>query len=212
VGAVVAVGFGVLSIAVLAGQVEVTDANVGVTRVCGSALDGLVDRSGWESWWAADLAETDEAVSAALVRTRRCPDAVNTRIAVAAVLGALAVVAALAVFVRSGRDREAGRTTERGRSRLARLGRLTALTGVILTGAGVVAVLLLVADADSTLFLYADRFVVAIAGLLLLVPTIVLVVLGRAITIASEASDDPGGSSSTDAARSGRDRGETDAG
>jgi hypothetical protein len=55
--------------------------------------------------------------------------------------------------------------------------------GAILTLAGLVAVVLLVADADSTLFLYTDRLVVGVVGLIVLVPTASLVVIGRALTI-----------------------------
>ena len=43
------------------------------------------------------------------------------------------------------------------------------------------ALVLLVADADSTLFLYTDRLVVLLAGVIVLVPAIALIVGGWAI-------------------------------
>ena len=60
---------------------------------------------------------------------------------------------------------------------------MTSGVGAALTIAGVVAVILLVADADSTLFLYTDRLVVAVVGLIVLVPTVALFVLGRTLVI-----------------------------
>ena len=45
---------------------------------------------------------------------------------------------------------------------------------------------MLVADSDSTLFLYTDRLVVAVVGLLVLVPPMALVVLGRVVALFGE--------------------------
>mgnify|MGYP001828691283 FL=1 len=201
VGTAVSLLLGVLSLAVLAAQVDVTDSEVGATRACGSAFDGLVDRSGWETWWAGDLDEPDDEVRSALVRTTRCPDAVNARIVTAAALAAGSVLAAVAAAAaRHRRDvRRDSPRTGAARTRLGRLGRVTTLAGTVLTVAGVVAVVVLVADADSTLFLYTDRFVVAVVGLIVLVPTIALVVIGRVITILADTevpetdADDPDG-------------------
>ena len=195
IGSVVGIGvamvLGVLALAALALQVEVSDAEVGATRACGSAFDALADRSGWETWWAGDLEEPDEEIRSALVRTTRCPDAVNARIVVAAMLGATSALAALAVLARRRHDgRRDAPTAERARARLGRLGRITTGVGAVLTLAGAVAVVLLVADADSTLFLYTDRFVVAVVGLIVLVPTIALVVIGRAVTILADTAAD----------------------
>ena len=171
-----------LAASIVAAQVEVTHSAVDVTRTCGSAFDAVADRSGWELWWARDLDEPDPDVRSALVRTSGCPDAINGRLALAAVLGGVAALAVLgAVALRGGRRRS--RTSDDVADRLVRLGRLTSLVGVILTLAGVVAVVLLVADADSTLFLYTDRLVVGVVGLIVLVPTASLVVIGRALTI-----------------------------
>jgi len=177
-----AVVLAALASSIVAAQVEVTHSAVDVTRTCGSAFDAVADRSGWELWWARDLDEPDPDVRSALVRTSGCPDAINGRLALAAVLGGVAALAVLgAVALRGGRRRS--RTSDDVADRLVRLGRLTSLVGVVLTLAGVVAVVLLVADADSTLFLYTDRLVVGVVGLIVLVPAASLVVIGRALTI-----------------------------
>ncbi len=173
-------------------QVEVTDDAVRATRTCGSAFDTVVDRTGWEVWWASDLDEPDDAVRAALVRTERCPGAVNVRIAGAAALGGLAV--GLAVLGRRRRPDD-GRVLDDSGSqsaRLARIGVATTWTGGLLTVAGIVAVVILVADADSTLFLYTDRVVVGVVGLIVLVPTIALFVIGRVLTVLGTPVDRPG--------------------
>jgi hypothetical protein len=167
---------------VLAAQVETTHPAGEVTRSCGSAFDALADRSGWEIWWARDLDEPDPEVRAALVRTSGCPDAVNGRLALAAVLGGAAALAVIGALVLRG-DRRWSHPSDDVSERLVRLGRITSAVGAIITLAGVVAVVLLVADADSTLFLYTDRLVVGIVGLIVLVPTASLVVIGRALTI-----------------------------
>ena len=169
-------------------QVEVTDPATAVTRTCGSAFDGAVDRSGWEVWWARDLDEPDPVVRDALVRTSRCPDAVNTRLVVAGVLAGVALALALAAAVASRERRQPRRSADR----IARLGRRTFVLGLVLTLAGVVAIVVLVADADSTLFLYTDRLVVAVVGLIVLVPTAALVVIGRALEILGAERTDPG--------------------
>lgn len=187
VGTAVALVLAVLSLAVLAVQVDVTDSGVGATRACGSAFDGLVDRAGWETWWAGDLDEPDDEIRSALVRTTRCPDAVNARIVTAAALAAVSVLVALAAAARHQHDVRRDPLAWGGaRTRLARLGRMTTVGGTVLTVAGVVAVVVLVADADSTLFLYTDRFVVAVVGLVVLVPTVALVVIGRVVTILAD--------------------------
>ena len=165
-----------------AAQVEVTNTTVDATRTCGSVFDAVADRSGWEIWWARDLDEPDPEVRSALVRTSGCPDAINGRLALAALFGGGAALAVLgAVALRGGRGRS--RASDDVADRLVRLGRITSFVGAILTLAGIVGVVLLVADADSTLFLYTDRLVVGVVGLIVLVPTASLVVIGRALTI-----------------------------
>lgn len=177
-----AVVLAVVAAGLVAAQVEVTHTAVDVTRTCGSAFDAIADRSGWETWWARDLDEPDPEIRSALVRTSGCPDAINGRLTLAAVLGGVAALAVVGVVVLRG-DRTRSRARADIADRLVRLGRITSFVGVILTLAGVVAVVLLVADADSTLFLYTDRLVVGVVGLIVLVPTASLVVIGRALTI-----------------------------
>lgn len=181
------------AVAVVAAQVEVTGrvnvsgASVAVTRTCGSALDGVADRSGWQLWWARDLDEPDEAVRAALLRTTRCPDAINTRIVLAAVLAVGAGSAgACALWLQR---RRAPVVADDVVVRVARLGRLTMYVGVVVTIAGAGAILLLLADADSTLYLYTDRSVVAVVGLIALVPAVVLAVMGRVLVLVAGVRD-----------------------
>jgi hypothetical protein len=175
----------VLLAATLLVQIEVTDAEVAVTRSCGSVFDSAVDRSGWEQWWAADLDEPDE-VRSALVRTTRCPDAVNQRVAIAAALGITALVLGVVATARRRTDRSADASASPVGHRVVRIGRLTSTLGGALTALGIVAIVVLVADADSTLFLYTDRLVVAVVGLIVLIPTITLFVIGRVLVLLGE--------------------------
>ncbi|NND75934.1 MAG: hypothetical protein HKN44_13090 [Ilumatobacter sp.] len=170
------------AVAVLLSQADVSDGTVGATRPCGSALDSAIDRSGWDAWWASDLDEPDPVVGSALVRTRNCPDAINVRLAIAAALGVVGVVSALAARGRGDARGRADAPTTLG-ERVTRLGRASTWVGLSLSAAGVVAVVVLVGDADSTLFLYTDRLVVAVVGLLVLTPTIALFVIGRVLAM-----------------------------
>lgn len=184
--------------------VEVTGPDAAVTRTCGSAFDSVADRSGWETWWARDLDEANPDVRAALVRTTACPDAINLWLAVGATLGgmaALLVVIALALPDRRPDARPGSGVGER----LVRLGRVTSYVGAALTIGGLAALVLLVADADSTLFLYTDRLVVGVVGLIVLVPTVALFVIGRALTILGRAGAQPGpaGAETSDTTRGG---------
>ncbi len=169
--------------AVLLVQIEVTEA--GVTRSCGSVFDSAVDRSGWQQWWAADLDEPDE-VRSALVRTTRCPDAVNQRVAIAAALGITALVLGVVATARRRTDRSPDANASATGHRLVRIGRFTSMLGGALTALGIIAIVVLVADADSTLFLYTDRLVVAVVGLIVLIPTITLFVIGRVLVLLGE--------------------------
>lgn len=166
-------------------QIEVTDAEVAATRSCGSVFDSAVDRSGWELWWARDLDEADE-VRSALVRTTRCPDAVNQRVAIAAALGFTALVLGGVAMARGRADRSSDSTATPVGRRVVRIGRLTSALGGALTVLGIIAIVVLVADADSTLFLYTDRLVVAVVGLIVLIPTITLFVIGRVLVLLGE--------------------------
>ena len=175
--------FLVAAIAVLLSHVQVTDEDVGATRVCGSSFDSVVDRSGWETWWIGDLDEPDSQVRPALVRTSRCPNAVNLRTTLAAILASIGLAG---IIVARPRTRF-GPVDDAERSgvgqRIARLGTVTAFAGGALTLAGVVSIIVLVADADSTLFLYTDRLVVGVVGLIVLMPTLALFVIGRALAL-----------------------------
>ena len=188
---------GWLALFVLIAQVEVTGGDDASTR----AFDSIVDRSGWQDWWRADLDNPAPASRTELVRTRNCPGAVNTRIGIGTGLGLL-VAGGAAMTLRDGRRRSTSDRPEDGPTeRLARLARLTTIAGAGLTLAGVAAILVLVADADadSTLFLYTDRLVVAVVGLIVLVPPIALIVFGRAMSVVATGFDpsDRGGSSET---------------
>lgn len=178
----VGVGMIVAALAVTASQIEVTDAEVAVTRTCGSVFDGVADRSGWEVWWARDLDEPDETVRSALVRTTRCPGAVNDGILLAAALAA-AGLAALIVAMWQRPRRTSTATASSVGARVVRLGQVTSFVGAGLTVLGAGAIVLLLADADSTLFLYTDRAVVGAVGLIVLVPAIALFAMGRALVI-----------------------------
>ena len=197
----IGVGFLVAALAITVSQVEVTDGDLGVTRACGSVLDGVADRSGWETWWARDLDEPDAATRTALVRTTRCPGAVNDGIVLASLLGAVGVAALLVAVARRNRDNELRADSDAER-RLTRLGQTTSWVGAGLTVLGLGGILLLLADADSTLFLYTDRAVVGAIGLVVLVPAIALFAMGRALTIAARgrtSSPGPGGQETADA-------------
>lgn len=180
----------VLAAAVLFAQIQVTSAETEVTRSCGSVFDSIADRSGWELWWARDLDEPD-GVRDDLLRTTQCPDAVNLRLGIAAALG-LAGLGLGAVALRRRRaDRPAAASTSLMASRVARIGRFTSALGGTLTALGVVAIAVLVADSDSTLFLYTDRLVVAVVGLIVLIPTITLFVIGRVLVIVGDSVRQP---------------------
>ena len=171
------------SVGAVVAQVTVTSDVESATRTCGSAFDALTDRSGWEVWWARDLDEPDDSIRSALIRTDLCPGAVNRRIVVAALLGAVGVVSLL--FARF-RDRRDGKVVGADRPRatgLDRLGRAVSWVAAMLLIGGVIAIIGLVADADSTLFLYVDRLVVGIVGLIVLLPAIALLAIGRALVL-----------------------------
>ena len=148
-------------------------------RACGSAWDVVAGRAAWPQWWAADLADPGTG-GGQLVRTLRCPGAVNARIVTSGglALGAVALVSAgeFAALRSARRVRPAG-PGPAGRLRL--LGTSVTILGVLLTAAGLAAIALLVADPRASLFLYVSRPVVVLAGLLLLLPAILLIVLGR---------------------------------
>ena len=150
-------------------------------RACGSAWDVVAGRAGWPQWWAADLSDPAVARGGRLDRTLRCPGAVNARIVTTGglALGAVALVSAgeLAALRPA---RRAGPARPGPARRLKLLGTAVTMLGGLLTAAGLAAIALLVADPRAPLFLYVSRPVVVLAGLLLLLPAILLIVLGRA--------------------------------
>lgn len=153
----------------------------GRSASCGSAWDTMSGRTGWREWWAQDLADPVDG-SGRLVRTLRCPDAVDGRIVLAGVLAISAVVIVAAGEVAGRWRRRESRAAQGSAHRLARLGMVLTLIGALLTAAGVAGLALLTADPHDPLFLYVSRPVVVLAGLLLLLPAVLIVVLGRVVS------------------------------
>lgn len=152
----------------------------GRSASCGSAWDAVSGRTGWREWWAQDLVAPVDS-SGRLVRTLRCPDAVDGRIVVVGVLAISAVLIIAAGEVAGRwRQREPGAAPEA--RRLARLGIVLTLLGALLTASGLAGIALLTADPQDPLFLYVSRPVVVLAGLLLILPALLIVVLGRVVS------------------------------
>jgi hypothetical protein len=173
----------VLSGVVLLLQVAVHGAGT-PSRSCGSAWDVAAGRAGWPQWWSADLSDPAEGRGGQLVRTLRCPDAVNGRIVTS---GGLAVGAVALV---SAGELVARRSTRRARPalpgparRLRLLGTAVTILGGLLTAGGLAGIAMLVADPRAPLFLYVSRPVVVLVGLLLILPAILLIVLGRGASL-----------------------------
>ncbi|NNF55027.1 MAG: hypothetical protein HKN03_11370 [Acidimicrobiales bacterium] len=165
-------------------QVQVTDSRGSTERTCGSPFDSVADRSGWELWWSSDVDDPDQQVREALLRTSLCPSAINDRLVWTAGFGAAAVVGAMVGRRISPARAQHGPSSVLER-RVARIGLATSWAGGILTVAGLVGVILLVADADSTLYLYTNRTVVGLIGLIVLMPTIALFSIGRVLALVS---------------------------
>lgn len=173
-----------VSVCALAGSLFALFSNVEAgepARTCGSVFDTVVDRSGWEDWWAADLDDPDDGVRSGLTRTQQCPRNINQRLAATIVLGGLGVM--LGGLIRNRRSERIASDPHSIRDQLARVGRATAIAGALLGVAGLIGIVVLTADADSTLFLYTDRIVVAVIGLVVLVPTLALFAIGRVLAI-----------------------------
>ncbi len=163
-------------------QVSVAGAGM-PPRACGSAWDVVAGRAGWPQWQAADLSDP-AAGGGRLDRTLRCPGAVNARVVTS---GGLALGAAVLVsageFAALRSARRAGPAGPGPARRLKLLGTAVTILGGLLTAAGLAAIALLVADPSAPLFLYVSRPVVVLAGLLLLLPAVLLIVLGRAASM-----------------------------
>ena len=66
------------------------------------------------------------------------------------------------------------------------LGATLTVLGGVLTAGGLAGIALLVADPGAPLFLYVSRPVVVLAGLLLVLPAILLIALGRGASLWAE--------------------------
>ena len=164
-------------------QVSVHDAGT-PPRACGSAWDVVTGSGGWQRWWAADLSDPAQAGGGQLVRTLRCPGAVNGRIVASGglAIGAVAVVSAgeVAALRRARRVRPGWPGPA---SRLRLLGTIVTLLGGLLTAGGLAGIAILAANPSLPLFLYVSRPVVVLIGLLLLLPAILLIALGRGVSL-----------------------------
>lgn len=168
----------VLSGAILMLQVSVPAGGTEYAS-CGSAWDTVAGRTGWQQWWAADLSGVAERHGHQLIRTLHCPGEVNARIAASSglALGAVAVVLAGEVVAR--RSTRWTRRAWPARVRRLRLLATAVMTvGILLTAGGLAGLALLAADPRATIFLYVSRPVVVLAGLLLILPAILLIALG----------------------------------
>lgn len=168
--------FILLAAIVFMAQVKVTS-EAGLSRPCGSAFDVAVGRVGWPEWWSQDLGDPEVVGGDTLVRSEKCPDAINRQQLIAGLwaFGALLVVG-LAELARYLLDRGSG--TDHESFALTRLGSVVAVVGGALLVAGIAGVVLLIADPDDTLFLFVSRPTVALIGLVLLLPAVVLVIAG----------------------------------
>ncbi len=160
-------------------------------RSCGSSLDVITDRTSWEVWYAQDTVDVPKGSAAPLLRTVRCPDAVNARSIVAGVLGAAGVVAVVgASALRRARPSSSVSTSGTLVARLRRLGAAVTAVSVTLVVAGLIALGVLLADSNAALFVFVRRSMVAAIGVILLAPVLALLAGGRALTILARALED----------------------
>lgn len=155
----------------------------GRSAPCGSGWEVVSGRSGWRQWWAQDLA--DPVAGAPLLRTNECVGAVNGHIVVSTML-AVGAVTAFAISAVVGWRRRPRAAYSGPARRLHMLGTVLTLVGGVLTVAGLSGIALLTADPDATLFLYVSRPTVVLLGLLLLLPAVLVVVLGRGAILLAE--------------------------
>jgi hypothetical protein len=176
----------VLAGVVLMLQVQVRGAGT-PSRSCGSAWDVVAGRVGWPQWWSEDLSDPAGGRGGQLARTLRCPGAVNGRIVVSGglALGAVAAVSA-GGFAARRRARRVQHALPGLAGRLRLFGTILIVLGGVLTAGGLAGIALLVADPRAPLFLYVSRPVVVLAGLLLVLPAILLIALGRGASLMAE--------------------------
>ena len=172
------------ALVVLAASVLVVTVDVhadGRSASCGSGWDVVAGRAGWRQWWAQDQA--DPVAGKPLLRTNDCVGAVNAHIVAATVL-VLIAVAIFAAAALAGPHRGSGGAGRPPARRLRVLGAAVTVTGSVLTVAGLTGVALLTADPAAPLFQYVSRTTVVLLGLVLLLPAVLLVVLGRTAVVA----------------------------
>ena len=123
-------------------------------------------------------------VDGRLVRTLRCPDAVNGRTATSAglALGAVTVVT-VGEVVALRRTRWSRSFPSGPARRLRLLGTVAAILGGMLTVGGLAGIAVLVGDPSSPLFLYVSRPLAVFVGLLLLLPAMLLIAVGYGIRL-----------------------------
>lgn len=146
-------------------------------RFCGSALDVITDRADWQSWFAQDSIDPPAAPASPLLRTLHCPGAVNARNAVAGGLAAAGLVTLSLRRLADRRQRPMVSTTS-ALNGLRRVGWVVSAFGAALAFAGLIALGLLTAKSDATLFLFVNRGVVFVLGLVLLTPLFALIAGG----------------------------------
>ncbi len=158
----------------------------GISASCGAPFDVISGRANWQQWFSEDLADPRIRADSPLVRTETCPTAVNRRTTIVGTLGATAVVLATAGALLAARDRR--RRTQR--IPLRTLGAWVAGVGASLTMAGVISLIVLLANPDAALFQYVDRWVIAIIGMLMLIPALALAASGRGLMLVADPHDE----------------------
>jgi hypothetical protein len=153
----------------------------GLTAACGTPVSVMSGRADWQVWYGQDLADPRIGVHAPLVRTEECPTAVNRRTLLAGTLLAAGAVAAFVAIVLAVRSRPSRPRADALRA----LARAITAVGLGLTVVGLIALCLLLANPGNTLFLYVDRWVVAVTGLIVLTPAMALAAGGRALALAT---------------------------
>jgi hypothetical protein len=164
-------------------QVRVTGPG-GADVACGSPFDVVVGRVDWRDWFAADMARAGGGPVAFSASTN-CPDALNGRLLLAGGLLLIGVVEVVTFEIVGRRHTRSATPSRRRGPAMQRLGNAAMVTGLIICVGGVGAIVRLVANPDSVLFLYVDRWVALFIGLLMLLPAFWLVVAGRALTLAA---------------------------
>lgn len=181
-------GFGAVGLVLIfaAGTILLLQVRVqasGISAPCGAPFDVISGRANWQRWFSTDL--TDPRISAArpLVRTEACPTAVNRRTTVAGILAVTGLGLVTGAALLAARDRR--RRTQP--IPLRTLGALVTGVGAALTVAGFIGLVVLLGRRDAPLFFYVDRWVVAIIGMLVLIPAIALAGSGRALMLFADA-------------------------